>query len=126
MSQKSCLPCFKRELTWQQMPDRDITSNIQELEMKDNSISTSKYTCLTFVPKNILEQFSKMANLYFLIIGLLQMIDEISTSGGYPVTYAPLTVIILVSALKDLFEDLKRNKSDREENMSQVLVLNEG
>lgn len=126
MEQKSCLPCFKRELTWQQMPDREIISNVKQLEMRDNSISTSKYTCLTFIPKNIFEQFSKMANLYFLIMGILQMIDEISTSGGYPVTYAPLSLIICISALKDLFEDLKRNRSDREENMRKVMVLEEG
>jgi phospholipid-transporting ATPase len=108
------------------MSNREITSNIPEFSMKDNSISTSKYTCFSFIPKNLWEQFSKMANLYFLIMGLFQMIDEISTSGGYPVTYAPLSLIICISAVKDLFEDLKRNRSDREENMRKVLVLQEG
>eukprot|EP01015_Nassula_variabilis_P012067 TRINITY_DN19789_c0_g2_i2.p1 TRINITY_DN19789_c0_g2~~TRINITY_DN19789_c0_g2_i2.p1 ORF type:complete len:198 (+),score=26.10 TRINITY_DN19789_c0_g2_i2:44-595(+) len=40
------------------------------------------------------------------------------------VTLVPLLLIVAVSALKDLFEDLKRYKSDREENMKEVLILN--
>jgi hypothetical protein len=47
-----------------------------------NAIKTSKYTWLTFVPKNLLEQFSKMANIYFLFIMVLQVIPPISISGG--------------------------------------------
>lgn len=35
----------------------------------------------------------------------------------------PLSVIILVSALKDLYEDYKRQMSDREENNRMVKVL---
>ena len=35
----------------------------------------------------------------------------------------PLSVIILVSALKDLYEDYKRQMSDREENNRLVKVL---
>ena len=36
-----------------------------------NHISTTKYTCLSFFPLNLFEQFKKMANLYFLIIMIL-------------------------------------------------------
>ncbi len=38
---------------------------------RDNRIRTSKYTFLNFIPKNLFEQFKKMANVYFVIIGLL-------------------------------------------------------
>lgn len=37
------------------------------------------------------------ANFYFVIIGLLQMIREISTTQQVPVTYFPLTFVYLVS-----------------------------
>ena len=115
--------CCKKKLSWQEMPDRSIVSNTLHLEFKNNEISTSKYNCITFVPKNLVEQFSKVANMYFLIMGLLQMVDEISASGGVPTTYFPLSVIILISALKDLYEDYKRHKSDNEENNKKVEVL---
>ena len=38
------------------------------------------------------------------------MIPEISISDGKPVIYMPLTVVLIVSALKDLFEDLKKHR----------------
>lgn len=34
----------------------------------------------------------------------------------------PLLVVILVSAVKSLFEDLRRHKSDNQENNREVLV----
>ena len=105
------------------MPDRKILTNLPDMALPNNKISTSKYTLVTFVPKNIFEQFSKMANMYFLVIGFLQLIKEISTSSGVPVTWAPLSFILFISALKDLFEDLKRHKSDNEENKRKTNVL---
>lgn len=93
-------------------------------EYKHNVIKTSKYTALTFLPKNLIEQFSKMANVYFLIISFMQMIDIISISGGKPVMLMPLSFVIGVSMIKDIFEDYKRHKSDRTENFKQALVYN--
>jgi len=61
-----------------------------------------------------------MANVYFLIIGALSCIKEISTSNGVPVGYFALVVIILISMVKDAFEDLKRHRSDDEENRREV------
>lgn len=68
-------------------------------------------------------QFSKLPNIYFLIIGIMQMIPEISISGGFPVIFIPLSMVVAVSAAKDLFEDLKRKKTDREINHTPTRVL---
>uniref|UniRef100_A0ACB8FBI4 Phospholipid-transporting ATPase IF n=1 Tax=Sphaerodactylus townsendi TaxID=933632 RepID=A0ACB8FBI4_9SAUR len=38
----------------------------------DNRIISSKYTVWNFVPKNLFEQFRRVANFYFLIIFLVQ------------------------------------------------------
>lgn len=38
------------------------------------------------------------------------MIPSISISDGKPVIFLPLSVVLTVSALKDLFEDLKKHK----------------
>ena len=51
------------------------------------------------------------------------MVKSISTSGGHPVIYAPLSVIIAISAIKDLFEDLKRRSDDNKENNSRTYKL---
>ena len=39
-----------------------------------NRVTTTKYTCVTFLPKNSFEQFSKMANFYFLFMTVLQLV----------------------------------------------------
>lgn len=83
-----------------------------------NQVRTSKYNCLTFLPYNLFEQFSKMANLYFLIVFALQLIPvpEIYSLSDAILTIMPLSFVVLVSMIKDAFEDGKRKKSDKEEN----------
>ena len=44
-----------------------------EEEFASNAVVTSKYTAWNFIPKNIYEQFRRVANIYFLIISLLQV-----------------------------------------------------
>ena len=51
------------------------------------------------------------------------MIRPISSSDGQPLIYIPLFVIVAISALKDLFEDLDRKKDDSKENNSKSLRL---
>lgn len=41
---------------------------------QNNYICTSKYTVLTFLPKNGFEQFQRIANFYFLCLLILQVI----------------------------------------------------
>ncbi len=38
-----------------------------------NEISTSKYNLITFLPKNLFEQFRRLANAYFLLLLCLQV-----------------------------------------------------
>ena len=56
----------------------------------------------------------------------MQIIGAISISNGQPVIYMPLAVILTITAIKDLFEDLKRHKSDKEENNRKVTVIRDG
>jgi phospholipid-transporting ATPase len=64
-----------------------------------------------------------MANLYFLIIMVLQIIKPISISGGQPAILLPLCFVVFVSLIKDGLEDLKRHKSDNLENNSKVTTF---
>lgn len=116
--------CFKgRRPPISQHPDRYIILDQPDFELLSNKISTSKYTFADFLPKNLLEQFSKPSNFYFLIIGLLQLLPAISNSDNIPTIYLPLFVIIMISMVKDCFEDYKRHMSDQEENKRKVLCL---
>ena len=87
-----------------------------------NAIKTSKYTWYNFIPRNLLVQFSKAANVFYLFIAFLQVIPLLSITGGRPVILLPLTQVVATSMLKDVFEDHKRHKSDRLENRREVLA----
>lgn len=52
----------------------------------------------------------------------MQTIQSISNSSGKPVILLPLTTIILITMIKDVFEDWKRHKSDNEENCKKVMI----
>ncbi|CAF4008075.1 unnamed protein product, partial [Rotaria magnacalcarata] len=76
-----------------------------------NRIRTTRYNLLTFIPKNLFEQFHRVANIYFAILIVLNWIPVINAIAK-TVAFLPLTVILVITAVKDLVEDLKRWRSD--------------
>uniref|UniRef100_A0A3P8S9Y0 Phospholipid-transporting ATPase n=1 Tax=Amphiprion percula TaxID=161767 RepID=A0A3P8S9Y0_AMPPE len=90
----------------------------------DNRIVSSKYTFWNFIPKNLFEQFRRIANFYFLVIFLVQLIIDTPTS---PVTSGlPLFFVITVTAIKQGYEDWLRHKADCSINECPVDVVQQG
>lgn len=87
-----------------------------------NKIRTTKYTPLSFLPKNILFQFRNVANTYFLILVIMGafQIFGVASPG---LAAVPLIVIVCITAVKDAFEDYKRGLSDADLNNSPVHLL---
>ncbi|KAE9393504.1 phospholipid-translocating P-type ATPase [Gymnopus androsaceus JB14] len=69
-----------------------------------NKVRTTKYTIVTFIPKNLFEQF------LFPVFG--------AASGA--ISVLPLAFIIFVTALKDAIEDYRRSTLDEQVNTSAV------
>jgi phospholipid-translocating ATPase len=88
----------------------------------DNAVSTSKYGILTFIPKNLFEQFQRLANAYFLVLLLLQLIPQISSLNPIT-TFLPLSCVLILKGLKDLSDDVTRRRNDNLVNMRPTLVL---
>ncbi|KAK0417961.1 hypothetical protein QR680_013300 [Steinernema hermaphroditum] len=74
-----------------------------------NEISTCKYSALSFFPRFLLEQFRRYNNVFFLIIALLQQIPDVSPT-----------------ALKEIFEDVKRRRMDSTVNSYSTQILKNG
>lgn len=119
------------KLTGRKQPDpadlgpRIITLNdraANNLGYKGNHISTTKYNVFTFLPKFLFEQFSKYANLFFLCTSAIQQVPNVSPTNRYT-TIGTLLVVLCVSAVKELVEDIKRANADKELNNSRVEVL---
>ncbi|KAK8477308.1 hypothetical protein V6N13_090353 [Hibiscus sabdariffa] len=88
---------------------------------RGNSISTTKYNFFTFLPKGLYEQFRRVANLYFLTVSILSATPY---SPVHPVTnVVPLSLVLLVSLIKEAFEDWKRFQNDMTINNTPVDVL---
>ena len=67
-----------------------------------------------------------MANAYFLIIMILQLIPGLAAKIDWLFTLLPLLLVVGVSMIKDAFEDNKRRKKDREENEMLAEVVPKG
>ncbi|KAI9168771.1 hypothetical protein LWI28_001718 [Acer negundo] len=91
------------------------------LRFKGNSIATTKYNVLTFLPKGLFEQFRRVANCYFLMISIL---STTPMSPVNPVTnVVPLSLVLLVSLIKEAWEDWKRFQNDMAINNTLIDVL---
>lgn len=87
----------------------------------ENKIRTTKYTLLTFLPKNLIEQFHRVANIYFFAIQCINWIPELNVFGR-EIAMFPLLFVLGVTAIKDLFEDRRRYASDKRINNSTCRV----
>ncbi|KAI9666833.1 MAG: hypothetical protein M1829_005636 [Trizodia sp. TS-e1964] len=93
-----------------------------EVEYVSNLIRSSRYTLWNFLPRQLLAQFSKLANLY--VITLI-FAGALSTTGTYT-TIVPLLFFVSISMAKEGYDDLRRYKLDKMENNSDALILHPG
>ncbi|CAN4111326.1 unnamed protein product [Withania somnifera] len=97
----------------------------EKFEFSGNSIRTAKYSILTFLPRNLFEQFHRVAYIYFLLIAILNQLPMLAVFGR-GASILPLAFVLLVTAVKDAYEDYRRHRSDRIENNRLALVLLDG
>ncbi|KAL0102090.1 hypothetical protein PUN28_018559 [Cardiocondyla obscurior] len=103
------------------VPPKTPKSQHPNGDRMDNRVRTTKYTALSFLPRNLLEQFHRVANLYFIFIVLLNWVPAINAFGK-EVAMIPVVFVLGVTALKDFFEDRRRLGSDRRVNNSTCRV----
>ncbi|XP_062868152.1 phospholipid-transporting ATPase IC [Trichomycterus rosablanca] len=118
-------PAAEPESGWKvKANDRDFCKS-PEFQKKGNGIRTYKYNMFTFLPLNLYEQFKRAANFYFLCLLILQIIPQISTLPWYT-TLVPLVLVLGITGIKDLMDDLARHKLDNEINNRTCEVLLNG
>ena len=97
----------------------NIKGNTEELFFKDNRISTTKYNIFTFLPKALMFQFVRLANVYFVFIAIIQSIPIISPLNKVT-AIAPLVFVFSVSLIREGIEDYHRAKLDKEQNSDEI------
>lgn len=95
----------------------------------NNRIVTAKYTWWNFIPKSIFEQFRRIANFYFLVQLILMFVGQDKSLNAFvndlsPVgTLVALILVISVTMILHLKDDLVRCRKDRETNEAPVHKL---
>lgn len=87
-----------------------------------NVIRTSRYNVFNFFPKQLFFQFSRLGNFYFLCVGIPQTIPGISTTGNVT-TILPLLFFVLLTIIKEGYDDYKRHRLDNVENAQPATAL---
>ncbi|EER18924.1 hypothetical protein Pmar_PMAR025776, partial [Perkinsus marinus ATCC 50983] len=75
-------------------------------------IASTKYRLLTFVPLNLWEQFHRVANLWFLLVGICQMLPYNLSPTSEWATIVPLVFVLSLTMIKDAIEDYRRYMND--------------
>lgn len=90
-----------------------------------NKIRTTKYTPLSFIPKNISNQFiHNIANVYFLFLNILGAFGIFGVPSP-ALAAVPLIVIVAITAVKDAMEDSRRTVTDMEVNNQITHILSQ-
>ncbi|GFS05972.1 phospholipid-transporting ATPase [Elysia marginata] len=89
-----------------------------------NLVKTTRYSIITFLPKNLFEQFHRFANIYFIFVVALNWIPQVNAFAK-EVAALPVFFVLLVTALKDAFEDFRRYRSDKKVNNHTSRVYSE-
>ena len=78
----------------------------------NNSIISSKYTKLTFLPKTLFAQFISIPKLWFLLISIFEL-SGLSTITLPLSTILPLALLIFLDLVREAFNDHNYHKSDK-------------
>ena len=93
---------------------REVRIGAAAGDFAGNAVHTTKYTALTFLPMNLMAQFHRLANVYFLSIAVLNWVPQLNVFGK-EISMLPLLFVLAVTALKDGYEDYRRRVADRRE-----------
>jgi len=80
---------------------------------------------LSFFPVSLYLQFTRVANIYFLVIAILQSLPVVSPLNPFS-AIAPLVFVLTISMTREGLEDYFRYKSDKEATSTPILIYRDG
>lgn len=117
-------------------PARRIVVRGVNDDFVNNSLSTNKYSFTKFYKKNfflwkaVLEQFKRLGNIYFLLIGVIMFFGYYTAAFPSAITpwttLGPLAGVVSVSLINEALTDLQRHQSDGRTNNATCSVIVEG
>ena len=97
------------------------TKVIQPEKYCDNSVRTTQYTILTFLPLALINQYKNPFNIFFLVGMVIDCIPAIS-SVSPTTTIMPVLVILIINLIREIVEDYRKYANDKLSNETKNLV----
>eukprot|EP00742_Colponemidia_sp_Colp-10_P004432 GILJ01004732.1.p1 GENE.GILJ01004732.1~~GILJ01004732.1.p1 ORF type:complete len:1202 (-),score=174.20 GILJ01004732.1:68-3673(-) len=101
----------KQAVEWRTVYVSDHERN-KPFKFVANDVITARYTIWNFLFISLFLQFLRLANIYFLLVAVLQSIPEISPLAPFSAV-TPLAFVLGVSLARDAVEDWGRHKDDK-------------
>ncbi len=99
-----------------------MNGETQPSRFVDNKLNNQKYNFFTFFPYILYNQFKFFFNLYFALLALSQMVEILRV--GFLITYiSPLIFVLMITFLKEFYDDFKRYRRDSELNSKKYKKL---
>ncbi|CAK6956481.1 phospholipid-transporting ATPase VB [Scomber scombrus] len=134
MTWRSPMALIRDALTSQRAREKDLRYLVSNLpneglekgkqpnhHFHGNAIKTTKYSLLFFIPTNLIEQFHRLANIYFVGLAILNFVPVVSAFEP-EVALIPICVVMSLTALKDAWEDFRRFQFDRKVNNTPCFI----
>ncbi|KAK9469649.1 hypothetical protein V1512DRAFT_218964 [Lipomyces arxii] len=102
-------------------PALDLIDERTSKPYVSNTIVSSIYTRYNAFPLLLFAQFSKLANIYFLVVSSLQMVPNFSTTGTYN-SFITFMIFTNISMAREGFDDWQRHRHDASENNKEAQV----
>lgn len=115
-SRRLCPFCFTKECLRKKrtvVPSSTEDGELSQLLKlyNNNKIRTTKYSVLSFLPKNLFEHLHRFANVYFIFLAVLNFIPVVEAFQP-EIAVVPIILVLSATAVKDIWEDYRRFKSD--------------
>ena len=107
------------------MSSTDKKAKNKILHFRSNKIRTTKYNIFSFLPKALMYQFSRFANVYFLVTAIIQSIPYVSPLNPFS-AILPLIFVLGVSIIREGIEDYSRYRTDVHINNSKASIYQDG
>ena len=97
------------------------TKVIQPEKYCDNSVRTTQYTIISFLPFAIINQYKNPFNIFFLVEMVIDCIPAIS-SVSPTTTIMPVVVVLIINLIREAVEDYRKYSNDKLSNEAKNYV----
>ena len=120
----------KKEMGFFDKPEvgeRIISTNdfAHNKNLPNNKVVNSKYTILTFLPLILWAHLKRFMNLYFIIIGTLQLWDAVTPVNPLT-TWLPIVIIYAIAFVREGIDDFRQHQQDKVTNERAYTIIRDG